>query len=117
MPFEKARLLALVQDQPLPDFAAELHIESWAEFFLKWVIAHPAVTCTIPTTADPAHAAQNMRALRGPLPDSAMRARMVRHMETIPGFAELGRQPWYPGKRYPGLIARAQAELKARQGA
>ncbi|QRK12234.1 hypothetical protein JQX13_20655 [Archangium violaceum] len=48
------------------------------------------------------------------LPDREMRARMVRYMESIPGFDKLHELPWYPGKRYPGVISRAQAELKAR---
>jgi diketogulonate reductase-like aldo/keto reductase len=117
MPFEKARLFALVQGRPLPDFAREFGAETWASFFLKWVISHPAVTATLPATSNPDHAAQNVAALRGPLPDAAMRARMVRHMEAIPGFAEVTRQPWYPGKRYPGMIARAQAALRARNQA
>ncbi|MGD9868772.1 MAG: aldo/keto reductase [Hyphomicrobiales bacterium] len=114
MPLEKARLPKLVENQPLPDFAKEIGAENWAQFFLKWVISHPAVTCAIPATANPEHAKQNIGALRGPLPDQKMRERMVKHMETIPGFAELDKAPRYPGKKYPGIIARAQGELKAR---
>ncbi|GLK79243.1 aldo/keto reductase [Methylopila turkensis] len=114
MPFEKARLFKAVEGQPLPAFASEIGAATWAAFFLKWVLGHPAVTCVIPATSDPEHASENMAALRGPLPDAAMRARMARHMETIPAFAEIGKQPWYPGKRYPGLIARAQAAIRAR---
>lgn len=114
MPLEKARLMRFVEGQPLPDFAAEFGARTWAQFFLKWVIAHPAVTCAIPATADPAHAADNMGALTGPLPDAAMRERMRRHVEGLPGFADLSKMPWYPGKSYPGLIARARNELKAR---
>jgi diketogulonate reductase-like aldo/keto reductase len=114
MPFEKARLFKLVEGRPLPPFAADIGAASWAQFFLKWVVSHPAVTCALPATSDPEHAADNMRALRGPLPDRDMRARMVAYMETIPGFDAVGRQPWYPGKRYPGIIGRAQSELRAR---
>lgn len=73
------------------------------------------MTCALPATADPAHAAENIAALRGPLPDRAMRERMRQHMETIPGFLELDRMPWYPEKRYPGVIGRAQAALRARR--
>jgi hypothetical protein len=43
-----------------------------------------------------------------------MRQRMLRHMESVPGFADLPRMPWYPDKRYPGLIGRAQSEIRAR---
>ncbi|QZO00899.1 aldo/keto reductase [Chenggangzhangella methanolivorans] len=114
MPFEKARLFKLVEGRPLPDFAADIGAKSWAAFFLKFVLGHPAVTCALPSTSNPDHLVENMEALRGPLPDEAMRARMIGHMESLPGFAELMSTPWYPGKRYPGLIARAQAELRAR---
>jgi diketogulonate reductase-like aldo/keto reductase len=114
MPLEKARLHKIVAGRPLPDFARELEIETWAQFFLKWVISHPAVTCAIPATANPEHLLENVAAMRGPLPDRDMRARMVRHMETIPGFDTLDEMPWYPEKAYPGVIGRAQRELRSR---
>jgi diketogulonate reductase-like aldo/keto reductase len=114
MPFEKARLFKVVEGRPLPGFAKEIGADNWAQFFLKWVISHPAVTCTLAATANPDHAAQNVGALRGPLPDAEMRTRMVRHMETIPGFDRIAEMPWYPDKRYPGVIGRAQGELRAR---
>ncbi|WP_437942411.1 aldo/keto reductase [Sorangium sp. So ce341] len=116
MPFEKARLFKIVEGRPLPDFAREIGAETWAQFFLKWVVAHPAVTCVLPATSSPDHVAQNMAALRGPLPDREMRARMVRHMETLPGFGQIARMPWYPDKRYQGVIGRAQGALRARGG-
>lgn len=114
LPFEKARLFALVEGRALPDFAKEIGVENWAQYFLKWVISNPAVTCALPSTSNPAHMAQNMAALRGPLPDAAMRARMLKHMEGIPGFDKVTQMPWYPGKRYQGIIGRAQAALRAR---
>ena len=114
MPLEKARLHKLVAGRPLPDFARELGIETWAQFFLTWVISHPAVTCAIPATANPEHLSENIAAMRGPLPDRDMRARMVRYMETIPGFDTLDEMPWYPDKTYPGVIGRAQRELRRR---
>lgn len=104
MPFEKARLFTSVAGQPVPDFAREVGIASWAQFFLKFVISHPAVTAAIPATGVPAHVTDNMVALYGDLPDQAMRARMVRHMETIPRFAATLRQPPYPGKNYKGVV-------------
>lgn len=52
--------------------------------------------------------------MRGPLPDMGMRENMLRHMESIPGFASLAQMPPYPGKRYPGIIGQAQAELRER---
>jgi diketogulonate reductase-like aldo/keto reductase len=114
MPFEKARLLKVVEGRPLPDFARDLAVDSWAQLFLKWVIAHPAVTCAIPSTSSPEHVADNMKALAPPLPDSEMRDRMVRYMQDIPGFDAIGRMPWYPDKRYAGVIGRAQMALRAR---
>ena len=117
MPLEKARLHKIVEGRPLPAFAKELGIETWSQFFLKWVISHPAVTCAIPATSNPDHVVENVGAMRGPLPDRDMRTRMVRHMESIPGFDQLdqlGARSWYPGKTYPGLIGRAQAELRNR---
>src|SRR5918999_1166065 len=104
----------MAEGRPLPDFARELGIETWAQFFLTWVISHPAVTCAIPATASPEHLSENIAAMRGPLPDRDMRARMVRYMETIPGFDTLDEMPWYPDKTYPGVIGRAQRELRRR---
>ena len=117
MPLEKARLHKIVEGRPLPAFAKELGIETWSQFFLKWVISHPAVTCALPATSNPDHLTENIGAMRGPLPDRATRTRMVRHMESIPGFDQLdrlGANSWYPGKTYSGLIGRAQAELRSR---
>lgn len=116
LPLEKARLTRIVEGRPLPGFATEFGATSWAQFFLKWVMAHPAVTTVLCGTSNPDHAADNALALHGPLPDTAMRERMFRHMETIPGFAEIGRTPWYPGKetQYRGLITTAQAATRAR---
>jgi diketogulonate reductase-like aldo/keto reductase len=114
MPFEKARLFKIVEGRELPSFAREIGATTWAAFFLKWVISHPNVTCALPATSSAAHAAENIAALSGPLPDRAMRARMVRHMESIPGFSGIGEMPWYPDKRYPGIIGRSQAELRKR---
>ncbi|MBK8325485.1 MAG: aldo/keto reductase [Betaproteobacteria bacterium] len=113
MPFEKARLFKLVEGRALPDFAKELGIANWAQFFLKWVISHPAITVAIPATNNPAHQSENIGALKGPLPDKAMRDRMVKHMETIPGFDALQSTPPYPGKAYNGIIRRAQAARAA----
>lgn len=104
MPFEKARLFELVKGQPLPDFAGEIGCENWAQFFLKYVISHPALTCAIPATTNPNHVAENMGALKGSLPDNSMRARMVKHMESVPGFDKLLQTPWYPGKTFNGLV-------------
>jgi diketogulonate reductase-like aldo/keto reductase len=77
-PFAEGGLFREVRNRPLPAWAAEAGCESWAQFFLKWILAHPAVTCVIPATSRPQHLADNMRAGVGPLPDAATRERMTR---------------------------------------
>ncbi len=81
--FEGGNLFRRVRGKPLPDFAAEIDCETWAQYFLKFVISHPAVTCVIPATSKPHHLEDNMGAMRGRLPDAAMRAEMVRHYDSI----------------------------------
>jgi len=114
MPFEQARLFKVVEGQELPRFARDAGMISWADFILKWVVSNPDVTCVLPSTSDPRHAAENVEALRGPLPDPDMRQRMVSHMQTIPGFNEIGTMPWYPGKNYQGIIRRSQDSIRER---
>ncbi|WP_407523272.1 aldo/keto reductase [Methylobacterium oryzisoli] len=75
-PFGGGGLLRRLRDRPLPAYAAEIGCESWAEILLKFVIAHPAVTCAIPGTGQPHHMVMNLRAGTGPLPDQALRRRM-----------------------------------------
>jgi diketogulonate reductase-like aldo/keto reductase len=76
-PFGAGNLFSRVRGKPLPDFAVEFDCTSWAQFFLKWIIAHPAMTCAIPATDKVQHLQDNMRAGRGRLPDEKMRQRMV----------------------------------------
>jgi diketogulonate reductase-like aldo/keto reductase len=76
-PFGGGDLFSRVRSRPLPDWAAEFDCRSWAQFFLKWIIAHPAVTCTIPATNNPRHLEDNMQGGIGRLPDAKMRQRMV----------------------------------------
>lgn len=118
MAMEKGRLHRIVQGQRLPDFAKEFGAENWSQFFIKWVMGDPRVTCCLTATSNPAHASENIGALRGPLPDAAMRRRMVAHMETIPGFNTLASMPWYPEKQgqYQGMIRREQARMRQRLG-
>ncbi len=79
-PFAEGALFRQVRGRPLPPWAAELGCESWGQFFLKWILAHPAVTCVIPATSKPEHLTDNMRAGTGPLPDAATRTRMAAHL-------------------------------------
>jgi diketogulonate reductase-like aldo/keto reductase len=81
-PFDGGRLFSVVRGKPLPPWAREIDCENWAQFFLKFVVSHPAVTCAIPATRQVAHMAQNIGALYGRLPDADFRQRMLRHMET-----------------------------------
>lgn len=116
LPLEKARLLKVVEGHRLPGFASEFGATSWAQFFLKWAMAHPAVTSVLCGTSNPDHIIDNLMAMRGPLPDATMRRRMVAHMETIPGFGTIANMPWYPGKerQYQGLIRTAQTRARER---
>src|SRR5690606_26232122 len=76
-PFDGGNLFGPKTAKPLPGWAKELQCASWAEAFLKWIAAHPAVTCAIPATSQLAHLRENMRALSGPLPDAALRRRIA----------------------------------------
>jgi diketogulonate reductase-like aldo/keto reductase len=80
-PFQLGGLFEKVRGKALPPWAKELDIASWGQFFLKFAVSHPAVTCAIPATSKVKHMEDNMGACYGPLPDAAMRARMVRLVE------------------------------------
>jgi diketogulonate reductase-like aldo/keto reductase len=68
--------------RPLPGWAAGIDCANWAQVFLKWVVSHPAVTCAIPATQDPAHLSENMGAARGRRPDAALRRRIRLEIES-----------------------------------
>jgi diketogulonate reductase-like aldo/keto reductase len=76
-PFDGGELFGAKTRAALPGWSAELQCRTWAEAFLKWIVAHPAVTCAIPATSQPAHLQENVRALQGPLPDEALRRRIA----------------------------------------
>jgi diketogulonate reductase-like aldo/keto reductase len=76
-PFGGGGLLGRLRKRPLPDWAAEIGVTSWAQALLKFVLGHPAVTCVIPGTGKPAHMSDNAAAGTGELPDLAMRERMA----------------------------------------
>jgi len=77
LPFGGGGLLRSVRNRPLPEWAGEIGCTSWAQILLKFVLSHPAVTCAIPGTGNPAHMAENSRAGMGALPDAALRDRIV----------------------------------------
>jgi aryl-alcohol dehydrogenase-like predicted oxidoreductase len=76
-PFGGGDLFSRVRSKPLPDWAREFDCTSWAQFFLKWIVAHPAVTCAIPATNNPKHLEDDLQGGIGRLPDEQTRARMV----------------------------------------
>jgi diketogulonate reductase-like aldo/keto reductase len=81
--FEGGDLFGRVRNKPLPDFAAAFGCESWAQYFLKFVISHPGVTCVIPATSKLTHLRDNMGAMRGRLPDADERAEMIRYYDSL----------------------------------
>lgn len=80
-PFESGALFRRVNDKALPDWAKEFDCHSWAQFFLKYILANPAVTCVIPGTGKPAHMIDNMQAGWGDLPDKRHLTQMIRLMD------------------------------------
>jgi diketogulonate reductase-like aldo/keto reductase len=75
-PFETGDMFRRVRGKPLPEWAAEFDCTSWAQLFLKYIIAEPAVTCVIPATANPAHMADDLKAGFGRLPDAQQRQKI-----------------------------------------
>ena len=82
-PFGAGGLFQRVAGKPLPEWAVEFDCRSWAQFFLKWIVAHPAVTCVIPATDKPRHLEDNMQGGIGRLPDAKMRQRMVETVSSL----------------------------------
>ena len=76
-PFGGGDLFSHVRSKPLPGWAAEFDCKSWAQFFLKWIVAHPAVTCAIPATNNPEHLKDDLQSGFGGLPDEKIRQQMV----------------------------------------
>jgi diketogulonate reductase-like aldo/keto reductase len=82
-PFDGGLLFNRVGRQPLPEAAREVGCVNWAQVFLKWILANPAVTCAIPATTSPEHAAQNMGALLGPVPDAGQQRRIAAAFDAL----------------------------------
>ncbi len=82
-PFRRGYLFDYFAGGPLPEWAREFDCANWAQFFLKFIVSHPAVTCAIPATSRVDHMQENMGALYGRLPDQKMRERMIRHVENL----------------------------------
>jgi diketogulonate reductase-like aldo/keto reductase len=82
-PFGGGELFSRLRQKPLPDWAGEFDCHSWAQFLLKWIVAHPAVTCVIPATNKRSHLEDNMQGGIGRLPDAKLRQRMVDAVSTL----------------------------------
>jgi len=82
LPFGRGRLFRAVRGKEIPDWG-RVFADSWARFFLKYLLSDPRITAVIPGTSDPAHMTDNLGAMRGPLPDADQRLRMVAFIETL----------------------------------
>jgi aryl-alcohol dehydrogenase-like predicted oxidoreductase len=82
-PFQEGVLIDRMMRHPLPPWADDIDCANWAQFLLKFIISHPAVTCAIPATRRVDHIEENMGAMRGRMPDAKLRARMTRYVETV----------------------------------
>ena len=82
-PFQRGGLFDHVKGRPLPDWSNEIGCATWGQFFLKFVVSHPAVTCAIPATRRVDHMRENMAAGITPMPDAAMRRKMAAYFDNL----------------------------------
>ena len=82
-PFQEGALFRRVNGKPLPAWAGELGIQSWGQYFLKWIVSHPALTCVIPATSKPEHIRDNVAAGFGALPDAGTRRKMAQYFDSV----------------------------------
>ena len=121
MPFGRTRLWNRIGDRALPDWAQEFDAKSWAQFMIKYVASHPAVTVVTPATSKARNMADNMGAAVGRLPDEAMRKRMAQFVDALPAAGPQGPQA-PPGAQAPGIalsatvLDRYVGEYKAASG-
>ena len=80
-PFRQGALTRRLAGVPLPGWSRELEVSSWAQALLKFILAHPAVTCVIPATTRVDHVRENLAAASGPLPDRTLRERIAADVE------------------------------------
>jgi aryl-alcohol dehydrogenase-like predicted oxidoreductase len=83
LPFGRGRLFNAVQGKKLPPWASEFDCATWAQFFLKYIVSHPAVTCAVPGMAKAEYVRDNLAAAQGRLPDAAMRRRMEQFIDGL----------------------------------
>jgi diketogulonate reductase-like aldo/keto reductase len=82
-PFQEGALLRALRRERLPSWAGEIGAATWAQFILKFIVSHPAITCAIPATSQVPHVRENLAAATGRLPDQAMRLRMASYVEAL----------------------------------
>src|SRR2546426_9358504 len=82
-PFAEGSMFRRVRDKALPAWAQEIGCASWAQFFLKWILGHPPVTCATPGTRNPKHVVDNLGAASEPLPDEATRRKMSDYFRSL----------------------------------
>ncbi len=83
LPFGRGRLFNAVQGKKLPEWASEFDCQSWAQFFLKYIVSHPAITCAVPGMAQAKYVVDNLGAAHGRLPDAAMRRKMEQFIDNV----------------------------------
>lgn len=83
LPFGRGSVFRATEGKELPAWAAEIEVTSWAQFMLKYLVSHPAVTCAVPGMAQARYVDDNLKAAQGTLPDAAMRRRMERFIDNL----------------------------------
>jgi aryl-alcohol dehydrogenase-like predicted oxidoreductase len=83
LPFGRGRLFNAVQGKKLPEWASEFDCQTWAQFFLKYIVSHPAITCAVPGMAQAKYVVDNLGAARGRLPDAATRRKMEQFIDNV----------------------------------
>jgi aryl-alcohol dehydrogenase-like predicted oxidoreductase len=83
LPFGRGRLFKAVQGKKLPEWASEFDCQSWPQFFLKYIVSHPAITCAVPGMARTEYVVDNLGAARGRLPDGATRRKMEQFIDNV----------------------------------
>ena len=82
-PYRRGELMSRFSGEALPPFAEDIGATSWAQLLLKFIIAHPAVTCAIPATTKTEHVKENLEAAAGPLPDAATRQKIIDYVDQL----------------------------------
>jgi aryl-alcohol dehydrogenase-like predicted oxidoreductase len=112
--FDRGRLFKRAGNTPLPEWAAEFGARTWAQFFIKYVLSHPAVTVVRTGTINPAHMLENLQAGMGPLPNEAARKRMAALVDSFPPTAKPGPPPEV--KLAPEILDRYVGEYTSASG-